>query len=121
MAAEQIGGLASVRFCETVGSLLALVAGGGVDAVVVEHRDISGRSVLPAFGALRVRAPHLPLVLYCIPTPEALRELPDSSVFHRGLNLVFRNFEHLGTALGPLLAPPRVSSAAVRERDPRMV
>jgi hypothetical protein len=111
LAVEQIGGLASVRFCETVESLLALVAGGGVDAVVADVRDISGRSVLPAFGELRVRAPHLPLMLYCVPTPEALRELPDSIAFHRGLSLALRH-EQLGAALRPLLAPLRVPSGA---------
>jgi len=78
LAAEQIGSLASVRFCETVGSLLELVAAGDVDAVVADLRDVAGDSILPAFGALRARAPHLPLILHCIPTPEALCELPDS-------------------------------------------
>ena len=112
LAAEQIGGLATVRFCETVESLLELVAGGDVDAVVADLRDASGDSILPAFGALRLQTPQLPLVLHCIPTPEALRELPDSSAFRRGLSLVFRNYEHLGAALRPLLRPARVPSAA---------
>jgi len=53
LAAEQIGSLASVRFCETVGSLQELVAAADVDAVVADLRDISGDSILPAFGALR--------------------------------------------------------------------
>jgi hypothetical protein len=112
LAAEQIGSQATVRFCETAESLLELVAAGDVDAVVADLRDVSGASILPAFSELRSRLPHLPLILHCIPTPEALRELPDSSVFHRGLGLVFRNYEHLGAALRPLLAPLRVSSAA---------
>jgi AraC-like DNA-binding protein len=112
LAAEQIGTLATVRFCERVGTLLELVAGGYVDAVVADLRDVSGTSILPTFGALRRQAPHLPLILHCVPTPEALRELPDTSAFRHGLSLVFRNGEHLGAALRPLLLPPGVSSAA---------
>jgi hypothetical protein len=34
LAADQIGTLATVRFCESVGALLELVAEGDVDAVV---------------------------------------------------------------------------------------
>jgi hypothetical protein len=112
LAAEQIGTLATVRFCESVGALLELVAQGDVDAVVADLRDVSGQSILPAFGALRHQAPHLPLILHCLPTPEALRELPDTSAFRRGLSLVFRNAEHLGAALRPLLRRPGVPSAA---------
>jgi hypothetical protein len=111
LAAEQIGTLATVRFCESVGALLELVAEGDVDAVVADLRDVSGQSILPAFGALRHQAPHLPLILHCLPTPEALRELPDTSAFRRGLSLVFRNAEHLGAALRPLLRRPGVPSA----------
>jgi AraC-like DNA-binding protein len=112
LAAEQIGALATVRICESIGALLELVAGGDVDAVVADLRDVSGKSILPTFGALRLQAPHLPLILHCLPTPEALRDLPDTSAFRRGLSLVFRNYEHLGAALRPLLRPPRVPSAA---------
>ena len=89
LAAEQIGTLATVRFCESIGALLETVAKGDVDAVVADLRDVSGQSILPAFGALRHQAPHLPLILHCLPTPEALRELPDTSAFRRGLSLVF--------------------------------
>ncbi|MFL5496049.1 MAG: hypothetical protein ACJ8DC_16820 [Gemmatimonadales bacterium] len=112
LAAEQIGALATVRFCESTGALLDLVAGGGVDAVVADLRDPAGDSILPTFRALRLRSPQLPLILHCVPTPEALRELPDTSAFRHGLTLVFRNCEHLGAALRPLLRPPRVPTAA---------
>jgi len=112
LAAEQIGALAAVRFCDSTEELLALVAGGAVDAVVADLRDASGNSVLPTFGALRLQAPRLPLILHCVPTPEALRDLPDTSAFRQGLTLVFRNCEHLGAALRPLLLPPRVPTAS---------
>lgn len=112
LAAEQIGTLAEVRFCQTVDSLERLAAGGGVDAVVADLRDISGASIFPTFASLRRRAPHIPLILHCLPTPAAVRELPDITVVGRGLSLVFRNCEHLGLALRPLLNPPRVLSAA---------
>jgi AraC-like DNA-binding protein len=112
LAAEQIGTLATVRFCESIGALLGLAAEGNLDAVVADLRDVSGASVLPTFGALRLGAPHLPLILHCIPTPEALRDLPEPSAFRRGLSLVFRNYEHLGAALRPLLKPPGAPSAA---------
>ena len=109
---EQVGGLASVRFCETVESLMEVVAGGGVDAVAADLHDISGASILPVFHVLHRQAPHLPLILFCLPTPEALRELPLSGAVIQGLTLVFRGYEHLGVALAPLLGPPRVPSAA---------
>jgi AraC-like DNA-binding protein len=112
LAAEQIGTLAVVHFCETVEALEKLVVGGGVDAVVADLRDISGSSILPTFATLRRQAPHVPLILHCLPTPAAVRELPDITVVGRGLSLVFRNCEHLGLALRPLLTPPRVLSAA---------
>jgi hypothetical protein len=112
LAAEQIGTLATVRFCESTGALLDLVAGGGVDAVVADLRDPAGESMLPTFRALRLQFPQLPLVLHCIPTPEALRELPETSAFRHGLSLVLRNCEHLGAALRPLLRAPRVPTAA---------
>jgi hypothetical protein len=112
LAAEQIGALATVRFCDSTEALLALVAAGGVDAVVADLRDAAGNSILPTFGALRLQAPRLPLILHCAPTPEALRELPDTSAFRQGLSLVFRDCEHLGAALRPLLRPPRVPTAA---------
>lgn len=112
LTTEQVGRLAAVRFCETVDTLLAVAAGGDVDAVVADLHDATGASVLPAFGILHRQAPHLPLVLFCQPTPEALRRLPLSGAVVRGLTLVFRNFEHLGLALGPLLGPPRLPSAA---------
>jgi hypothetical protein len=112
LAAEQIGTLATVRFCESIGALRELVAGGDLDAVVADLRDGSGESILPTLAALRVRRPHLPLVLHCVPTPEALRDLPETSAFRHGLSLVFRNAEHLGAALRPVLRPPGVPSAA---------
>ena len=112
LTAEQVGALATVRFCETVGALLALVAAGGVDAVVADLHDVSGAGMLPAFRLLHRRAPQLPLILFCVPTPEAMRELPLSGAVVRGLTLVFRNYEHLGVALPPLLGPPRLPSAA---------
>src|SRR4051794_27790088 len=111
LAAEQIGSLATVRFCESSEALLELVAEGQVEAVVADLREPSGGSILPIFGALRLRAPNLPLILHCVPTPEALRELPDTSAFRHGLSLVFRNYEHLGAALRPLLRPARVPTA----------
>jgi hypothetical protein len=112
VASQQIGGLATVRFCETAEVLLELVAGGGVGAVVADLHDLTGTSILPTFRIIRRQAPHLPLVLYCPPTPAALRDLPDRGVVFRGLSLVFRNCEHLGLALAPLLRTMRAASAA---------
>jgi AraC-like DNA-binding protein len=112
LAAEQIGTLATAQFCESAAALLDLVAKGDVDAVVAELRDVSGKSTLPTFRALRLQSPRLPLILHCIPTPEALWELPDNSALRRGLSVVFRNHEYLGAALRPLLLPPGVPSAA---------
>jgi len=112
LAGEQIGARATTDFCETVEALATLVAKGGIDAVVTDLRDVSGASILPALGAIRRNAATLPLVLYCASTPAALREIPDLIAATPGLQVVFRNYEHLGLALRSLLAPPRVPSAA---------
>jgi len=112
LASEQMGASVKARFCETTDALLRLVALGGLDAVVADLWDASGASVLPAIGAIRRGAPNLPVILYFVPTPAALREIPDIIAARRGLHVVLRNYEHLGLALRPLLLPPRVPSAA---------
>lgn len=109
LAAEQIGTRATVRFCESVVELADLVARGGLDAVVADLQDARGHSVLRAFGALRQEAPDLPLIIFCSPTPAALREVPDIIALGRRLDLVFQGKDHLGLALKPFLEPLRVS------------
>jgi len=112
LTTQQVGRLATVRFCDTVEALAEIVAGGGIDAVVADLHDVSGTSILPTFQMLHRQSPHLPLVLFCLPTPEAIRELPFSGAMVRGFSPVFRNYEHLGLALGPMLRRLRVPSAA---------
>lgn len=112
LTVQQVGQQAAVRFCETVDSLLELVAAGGVDAVVADLHDASGTSILPTFRLLHRLAPRLPLVLFCLSTHEAIRRLPLSGSVSQGLSVVFRNYDHLGLELGPVLRPLRVSSAA---------
>ena len=111
LAREQIGTAAVVRFCATAESLVALAAEGAVDAVISDIRDTAGASVMPALAVIRYRAPRLPLMLYCLPTPEALRDLPSIIAVTRGLNVVFRDGEHLGLALRPLLRESPVPGA----------
>ena len=101
-AAEQIGTLATTRFCETADELVALVERGGADAVVADLRDATGASILPALGAIRRQAPSLPLILYFAPTPAALREVPDLIAVARGLQVALRPHEHLRLVLRPL-------------------
>jgi hypothetical protein len=110
-AREQIGAVAAVRFCHTGELLVALALEGGVDAVISDVRDRAGGSVLPAFAEIHRRVPSLPLILYCLPTPEVLRDLPSFIAVTRGLHLVFRNCEHLGLALSPILRARRVPGA----------
>ncbi len=112
LASEQMGTSVKARYCESTDALLRLVAGGGLDAVVADLWDGSGASVLPAIGAIRRGAPTLPVILYFLPTPAALREIPQVIAASRGVHVVLRNYEHLGLALRPLLRPPRVPSAA---------
>ncbi len=112
LAAEQIGARATPCFCETVDALATLVAKGGIDAVVTDLWDVSGASTLPVLRAIRRSAPTLPLVLYSAPTPAALRDIPDLIAATGGVEVVFRNYEHLGLALRSLLMPPRAPSAA---------
>ena len=110
LAAEQIGALATVHYCETIETLVKVIARGSIDAVVADLRDASGASLIPAFGILRRHAPRLPLIIYCAPTPVALREVPDIIALGGwGLDLVFQGTDHLGLALKPFLTPLRVS------------
>jgi hypothetical protein len=111
LAREQIGAMAAVRFCQTREVLVALAIEGVVDAVIADVRDSAGASVMPAFAEIHRRVPSLPLILYCLPTPEALRDLPNFIAVTRGLNLVFRNCEHLGLALRPILRATRMPGA----------
>lgn len=110
LAREQIGNLAAIRFCLTRESLVGL-AESGIDAVIADVRDAAGTSVMPAFAEIYRRTPRLPLVLYCLPTPEALRDLPSFVAVTPGLNLVFRNCEHLGLALRAILRAAKVPGA----------
>lgn len=109
LAAEQIGTRATVRFCESVVELADLIARGGLDIVVADLQDAMGASVVSAFGALRREAPDIPLIIFCPPTPAALREVPDIIALGRRLDLVFQGTDHLGLALKPFLTPLRVS------------
>jgi AraC-like DNA-binding protein len=108
---EQIGAVAAVRLCETRELLVTLATEGVVDAVISDIRDGAGASVLPAFAEIHRRVPSLPLILYCLPTPEVLRDLPSFIAVTRGLHLVLRNCEHLGLALRPILRATRVPGA----------
>jgi hypothetical protein len=108
---EQISAVAAVRLCETRELLVTLATEGVVDAVISDIRDGAGASVLPAFAEIHRRVPSLPLILYCLPTPEVLRDLPSFIAVTRGLHLVLRNCEHLGLALRPILRATRVPGA----------
>ena len=112
VALEQIGELATVRFCQSVEALVALVSAGGVDAVVTDLRDSAGASFLSELGPLRRLGPRLPIILHFPPTPAALRDVPDIMAVGRGLYAVLQGCEHLGLTLRPLLHPLRVQSAA---------
>jgi hypothetical protein len=111
VAREQIGGVAAIRFCLTRESLVAVAAQEAIDAAIADVRDAAGASVMPAFAAIHRRTPRLPLILFCLPTPEALRDLPSFIAVTPGLNLVLRNCEHLGLALRPILRSARVPGA----------
>lgn len=111
LAREQIGAVAAIRFCQTREALASVAAEGAIDAVIADVRDIAGASVLPAFADIHRHTPRLPLILFCLPTPEALRDMPSFIAVTPGLNLVLRNCEHLGLALRPILRAARVPGA----------
>ena len=111
LAREQIGEMAGIRFCVTRDSLVRLASEAGIDAVIADVRDAAGASVMPAFAEIHRHTPRLPLILFCLPTPQALRDLPSFIAVTPGLNLVLRNCEHLGLALRPILRAARVPGA----------
>jgi hypothetical protein len=110
-ARDEIGNAAAIRFCQTRESLVALATESRLDAVIADVRDAAGASMMGAFADIHRRLPRLPLVLFCPPTPETLRDLPSFIAVTPGLNLVLRNCEHLGLALRPLLRSARAPSA----------
>ncbi len=109
---DQLAGVATVRFCDSVASLDRLAAEDEVEAVLADLRDRSGESVLSTLVAIHGRAPALPLIVCFRPTPVALREVPNVIAAGMGVGVVVRGFEHLGLMLRPLLGPPRAPSAA---------
>ena len=111
LARKQIDPATTVRFCATGESLVELATAGAVDAVISDVRDSGGASVMPAFAVIRRRAPHLPLILHCLPTPEALRDIPSIIAVTTGLTVVFRHCEDLGLALHSVLRASRVPGA----------
>lgn len=55
---------ASVRFCDRLSEVLALVEAGLASLVVVEHRDYDGSPTLPSVRRLRYEYPSVPIVMY---------------------------------------------------------
>jgi hypothetical protein len=111
LARTQIDPATTVRFCATGESLVELATAGAIDAVIADVRDSGGASVMPAFAVIRQRAPHLPLILHCLPTPEALRDIPSIIAVTTGLTVVFRHCEDLDLALHSVLRASRVPGA----------
>jgi hypothetical protein len=103
---EQLRGVATPRFCDSVEALEAIVLSGTVRAVLADVRDKSGAEALPVLQRLRTRLPTLPLVMCFRPTPPALREVPDLVRMVPGMGIVLRGFEHIGLAVKKLLHGP---------------
>jgi AraC-like DNA-binding protein len=55
---------ASVRYCERLSEVTALVEAGLANLVVVDHRDYDGRPTLPTVRRLRDEFPSVPIVMY---------------------------------------------------------
>lgn len=109
---EQLSGIVTPRFCDSVEALEAIVLSGTVRAVLADVRDKSGAETLPVLQRLRNRLPALPLVMCFRPTPLALREVPDLMRTVPGMGIILRGFEHIGLAVKKLLHGPRPPSAA---------
>jgi AraC-like DNA-binding protein len=102
-AAEELEGIRSVRYCETVERLIHLVERGGVDVVVTQLRDAHSVPIAPAIAPLHDRHPGLPIVAYLIPTPATLRDVP--SALAAGVSeCSVRGHDQLGRAVRVALA-----------------
>ena len=55
---------ASIRFCDRLTEVLALVEAGLANLVVVDHRDYDGAPTLPTVRRLRDEFPSVPIVMY---------------------------------------------------------
>jgi AraC-like DNA-binding protein len=97
--------------CETREALLLLAARHHVDAVLLEPRDRRGESLLPVVRAVRDRFPWIPILLYCAPAPDEMRELP--RFCRAGVDeVVPRTVEGLGASLAAALRSARAPAVA---------
>ena len=55
---------ASIRYCERLTEVVALVEAGLANLVVADHRDYNGSATLPAVRRLRNDYPSVPVVMY---------------------------------------------------------
>ncbi len=55
---------ASVRYCDRLSEVLALVEAGLATLVIVGHRDYDGAATLPTVRRLRAEFPSVPIVMY---------------------------------------------------------
>lgn len=74
---DALRGEATVRFCERLSELLALVETGLANLIVLDRRDRDGSSTLPAVRRVRDEYPSIPVVLYCVFSPAASRDVLD--------------------------------------------
>jgi AraC-like DNA-binding protein len=96
--AEALRHQAAVRFCDRQGELLTLVEHGLASLAIVDMRDRDGISTLSTVRQIRDQFPSVPVVLYCVLSPDSSRDVLDFA--RAGVNdLVLRGVDDLRLTL----------------------
>jgi hypothetical protein len=99
-----LGGLATVRHCETDDALLHLIITRQVDAVVVGLSEPAGASTAPLITAARRRHDGLPIVIDLRPAPKAFEQAP--ALLQAGASdVAVRGYDRLDDMIRTVLAP----------------
>lgn len=111
---DALRGEASVRDCNRLIEVLALVEAGVANIVVLDHRDYDGAPVLPAVRRLREEYPSVPVVMYLSMSAVASGAVMEYA--RAGVSqLVFHGLDDLRSALRSAVdaAMDQVSAAAL--------
>jgi AraC-like DNA-binding protein len=108
---DALRGHAAVRLCENQEELLTLVAEGLAAIVVVDLRDRSGASTLPAVHAIREGFPSVPVIGYVHVGTGASRDI--IALARAGVNdLILRGIDDVGSAMRSAITSAQDQSAA---------
>jgi hypothetical protein len=102
---RQLAPLGTLEWHERASTLIARATAGGLDVVVTDLDDESGRSIAPTLVALAASRPTLPVIVYGAIDGATLRKLLAVAVTGLRMEYVVRPYEHLAPAVARVLSP----------------